>query len=305
MYMTSAKSMASKVTWWHIGAILLMNAAVVVAEFPASGYNIQPETPAPDFLSSPLNVTFRRGELAILRCSVYNLGTKTVVWRRHEHSFPLTSGSLTVVADDRIQIGHVDFKNQWDLMIKNVQPEDEGVYECQVASTNRNIRRLVSLTVIDSKAEAMEITISREQYVERGEPVTLHCNVTGQHYTPDEIDWFRNGEKVTSEKHRRVKLLKQLSIAHKTFISILSIDKATMEDSGVYVCRSSNMHIANTKVHVLSAETSNKKRGTYHDGYADEHVSSDQMKSSASTIRQATFAIICQCTLLMFTYCYK
>ncbi|KAH3772220.1 hypothetical protein DPMN_173558 [Dreissena polymorpha] len=55
---------------------------------------------------------------------------------------------MTVVADDRIQIGHVDFKNQWDLMIKNVQPEDEGVYECQVASTNRNIRRLVSLTVI-------------------------------------------------------------------------------------------------------------------------------------------------------------
>ncbi|XP_052231544.1 fibroblast growth factor receptor 3-like isoform X2 [Dreissena polymorpha] len=303
--MTRAKNMASKVKCWQIEAILLMNAAVVVAEFPASGYNIQPETPAPDFLSSPLNVTFRRGELAVLRCSVYNLGTKTVVWRRHEHSFPLTSGTMTVVADDRIQIGHVDFKNQWDLMIKNVQPDDEGVYECQVASTNRNIRKLVSLTVIDSKAEAMEITISGEQYVERGEPLTLHCNVTGQHYTPDEIDWFRNGEKVTSEKHRGVKLFKQLSMAYKTFTSILSINEATMEDSGVYVCRSSNMHIANTKVHVLSAETSNKKRGTYHDGYADEHISIDQMKSSASIIRQATFAIICQCTFLMFTYCYK
>ncbi|KAH3772221.1 hypothetical protein DPMN_173559 [Dreissena polymorpha] len=46
--------------------------------FSASGYNVRPETPAPDFLSSPLNVTFRRGELAVLRCSVYKLGTKTV-----------------------------------------------------------------------------------------------------------------------------------------------------------------------------------------------------------------------------------
>ncbi|KAH3774748.1 hypothetical protein DPMN_176140 [Dreissena polymorpha] len=116
---------------------------------------------------------------------------------------------MTVVADDRIQIGHVDFKNQWDLMIKNVKPEDEGVYVCQVASTNRNIRRMISLTVIDSITEATEISISEEQYVERGEPVALHCNVTGQHYTPDEIDWFRNGEKVTSEKRRGVKLLQR------------------------------------------------------------------------------------------------
>ncbi|XP_052229958.1 leucine-rich repeats and immunoglobulin-like domains protein 2 [Dreissena polymorpha] len=289
--------MTCTVTLLEIAAVLLMNAALVVSEFPASGFNVRPETPAPEFLPSPLNVTFRRGEMAVLRCSVYNLGTKTVVWRRQEHSFPLTSGTMTVVADDRIQIGHVDFKNQWDLMIKNVKPEDEGVYVCQVASTNRNIRRMISLTVIDSITEATEISISEEQYVERGEPVALHCNVTGQHYTPDEIDWFRNGEKVTSEKRRGVKLLKHLSIVHRTFSSILSIDTATMGDSGVYVCRSSNMQIANTKVHVLNAETSNKKRGTYRDG----QVSNGQ-KSSTSNIRQPIFAFICLCYLPMFKH---
>ncbi|XP_052233248.1 lachesin-like [Dreissena polymorpha] len=140
--------MTYTVGWWEIVALLLMNAALVVSIFPASSFNVRPDTPAPEFLPSPLNITFRRGEMAVLRCSVYNLGTKTVVWRRQEHSFPLTSGTMTVVADDRIQIGHVDFLNQWDLMIKNVQPADEGVYECQVASTNKNIRRMVSLTVI-------------------------------------------------------------------------------------------------------------------------------------------------------------
>ncbi|KAH3774769.1 hypothetical protein DPMN_176162 [Dreissena polymorpha] len=284
------------------GALLLLNAAFVVSEFAALSFNVRPETPAPNFLPSPLNVTFRRGDLAVLICSVYNLGTKTVVWRRQEKSFPLTSGTMTVVADERIQIGHVDFKNQWDLMIKNVQPEDEGVYECQVASTNKHIRRMISLTVIDSRIEAPEISISEEQYVERGEPVTLHCNATGQHYTPDEIDWFRNGEKITSEKHNRIKLFKQLSIAQKTFTSILSIDKSSMEDNGVYVCRSSNMRIANTKVHVLNAETSNKKRGTYHDGYTNEQVSSGHMKSAASRIRELTFTYIFVFILQVFKY---
>ncbi|XP_052229960.1 uncharacterized protein LOC127844043 isoform X6 [Dreissena polymorpha] len=201
----------------------------------ASSFNVRPETPAPNFLPSPLNVTFRRGELAVQGCSVYNLGNKN-----------------------------------------------------------------------DSRADAPEISISEEQYVERGEPVTLHCNATGQHYTPDEIDRFRNGKKVTSEKHSGIKLFKHLSITHKTFTSILSIDKATMEDNGVYVCRASNVRIANTKVHVLNgknkAETSNKKRGTYHDGYADEQVSSGHMKSSASTIREVTFTYIILCILLMFNY---
>ena len=35
-------------------------------------------TPAPDFLQTPSNVTYHTGELAVLRCTVFNLGTKTV-----------------------------------------------------------------------------------------------------------------------------------------------------------------------------------------------------------------------------------
>ena len=71
-----------------------------------------------------------------------------VLWRRIDVSFPLTVGAMTVVEDDRFQVGHVDYKSQWDLMIKNVQPEDEGIYECQVASRDRTMRRLITLTVL-------------------------------------------------------------------------------------------------------------------------------------------------------------
>ena len=58
---------------------------------------------------------------------------------------------MTVIGDERIQIGHVDYLNQWDLMIKNVQPEDEGIYECQVASRIIAFRKLVALTVLGMK----------------------------------------------------------------------------------------------------------------------------------------------------------
>ncbi|XP_052797096.1 lachesin-like isoform X2 [Mya arenaria] len=286
-------------TWW-LGILVLCRTLCVLAEFPDTEYPSARYTPAPDFLPGPSNVTFHRGELAVLSCSVYNLGTKTVVWRRQEKSFPLTSGTMTVVADDRIQIGHVPHSNQWDLMIKNVQPEDAGLYECQVASTNKNFRRMVSLAVLDTDADATEIQITEQQYVERGDPIRLECNATGQYYTPDDIDWFRNGQRVTSDDKRGIKLLKQLSIAQKTFTSILNIERAQMKDSGVYVCRSSNKQIASTKVHVLNAETFNRKRGTLHEAREAEYDSSlQQLPSTGTTYRPSAAGIFTTCLALL------
>lgn len=252
-------------------------------------------TPAPDFLPSPSNVTFHKGELAVLRCSVYNLGTKTVVWRRLESSFPLTSGTMTVVADDRLQVGHVEYKNQWDLMIKNVQPDDEGVYECQVASRDKTIRKLVQLTVIvDPETSTPEIKISEEQYVERGESITLQCNATGEYYPPDEMDWFRNGQRLSSDSQSGVSISKQYSILQRTFTSTLYIDRAAMLDGGTYVCRTSSMQIASTKVHVLNgkdkAETYNRKRGALGESETSGKMSALPSSSTSSYHQGYNFA---------------
>ena len=70
------------------------------------------------------------------------------MWWRVENSVLLTSEELTITSDRRISVVHVPYKNQWDLMIKNVQAEDEGMYECQISSKNRSLRRLVALNVI-------------------------------------------------------------------------------------------------------------------------------------------------------------
>ena len=86
----------------------------------------------------------------------------------------------------------------------------------------------------------------------------LQCNATGEYYPPDEMDWFRNGERLSSQRHRGVRISKQYSISKRTFTSVLVIDRADMRDDGTYVCRSSNMQITSTKVHVLNGKYAHK-----------------------------------------------
>lgn len=54
---------------------------------------------------------------------------------------------MTFVEDDRISVEHPPSTGQWNLMIKRVEIEDAGVYECQVASTARHLRKHVLLVV--------------------------------------------------------------------------------------------------------------------------------------------------------------
>ncbi|XP_045195712.1 zwei Ig domain protein zig-8-like isoform X3 [Mercenaria mercenaria] len=233
-------------------------------------YNLSQSTPAPEFLPAPFNVSFHVGDLAMLSCGINNLGTKTVVWRRLDSSFPLTSGKMTVIDDKRLQVSHVVHKNQWDLMIKDVKLEDDGIYECQISSKDRTVRRLVTLHVVEPKVEIPEINITEPQYVERGETIKLQCNATGEHYPPEEMDWFRNGQKISSQRRKGIHISKQFSIIKRKFTSVLTIDRAEMTDDGTYVCRSSNMQITSTKVIVLNAETSPIKRGTIGDKPIDK-----------------------------------
>lgn len=251
--------------------------------------NLLQVTPAPEFVPAPFNVSYHVGDLAKLSCSITNLGTKTVVWRRFDSSFPLTSGKLTVIDDKRIQVSHVAHKGQWDLMIKDVKLEDDGIYECQIATKDRTVRRLVTLHVIEPKVELPEINITEPQFVDLGDTIVLQCNATGERYPPEEMDWFRNGQKISSHRRKGVHISKQFSILKRTFTSVLKIERAEMEDDGTYVCRSSNMQITSTKVNVLNADTYPIKRGT---------VGGKQMEDKGSYTSQSSAACIPRTVLL-------
>ncbi|CAG5125010.1 unnamed protein product, partial [Candidula unifasciata] len=101
----------------------------------------------PAFLPTPSNLTFNRGEEAILQCAIENRGTRTVVWRRSSDPNPLTIGEDTYVNDRRFRVVHTKHSLEWNLHIQNAHPDDSGMYECQVSTKRQQIRQNIFLTV--------------------------------------------------------------------------------------------------------------------------------------------------------------
>ncbi|KAK3601477.1 hypothetical protein CHS0354_033612 [Potamilus streckersoni] len=280
--MTSFDGHITGCSRWILGICLYAQCWVVSVFIlhmeQASGTRAIRTIPTPEFLDAPMKVTYRTGELAVLYCSIHNLGTKTVVWRRADDQGIITVGEMTYIPDDRFLVNHVPYKHQWNLFIKNVQPEDKGIYECQVSSKNRTLRRLISLEVEDWRNETPKIQIDGPEFVEKGERVILTCNATGIFYPPEEMDWFLDGQRVLSDSGRGVDIYKRVSISSKSITSILEVERASMEDDGVYVCRSSDLQITSKKLNVLNAGTYNVKRDTI-DGKASESLSSPSQSS--------------------------
>ncbi|BFY97327.1 hypothetical protein BsWGS_00369 [Bradybaena similaris] len=193
--------------------------------------------------------------------------------------------------------GHV---TTWDLVIHHVRPEDGGLYECQVTSRAGHVRLVQLNVVVHNTKQTWKlkhegsgklsrkgaprpessipnvpvsvcgaadmngclISITGKMYVDLGDKIHLVCNASGGPRIPDEIDWFKAGDKIDSSKYRHVVLDKYQSIADSSFISELIIEHSQLSDTGDYICRSSRNDIANLKVTVLYAETANKRRGT-------------------------------------------
>uniref|UniRef100_A0A0B6ZWH3 Ig-like domain-containing protein n=1 Tax=Arion vulgaris TaxID=1028688 RepID=A0A0B6ZWH3_9EUPU len=225
--------------------------------------------PQPAFRDTPDRVTFRQGQMAKLECSVESLGTKKVIWRRKSDPNPLTIGRRTFVDDERISVEHVPLGPDWHLIIKQVRLDDDGVYECQISSTDRDLRRYVFLTVKQSDNVlhlGPEINITGKTYVEKNQKIRLVCNATGADHSPDSLDWFLNGQKLATDVEKKM----QVSLTDKTISSILEVEEADMDDAGIYVCRTSDLQIASTRVDVLNADTNNVKRGTEKDASGDK-----------------------------------
>ncbi|GAB1606019.1 protogenin A-like isoform X3 [Argonauta hians] len=194
-------------------------------------------TQIPRFLPTPTNVTYRRGQLATLACSVEKLGTKFVVWRKASDPNPLTVGKEKFADDPNIGVSH-DSTN-WNLVIRNVQPRHAGVYECQVSSVHQLIRHILLRVVDDTIKKNGFLTISGSRYVVRGSAISLMCNSSGGDSRSRDINWYKEGIKILSNRDSRILTAKYTS-ADKVTISSLRIDNSRLEDGGTYVCRTPN-----------------------------------------------------------------
>ncbi|RUS89830.1 hypothetical protein EGW08_002442 [Elysia chlorotica] len=242
-----------------ITAVLALIPFVAMGEPNFDPYHPRKNPHLPYFLPTPHNVTFIKGQEAILQCAVENRGTKTVVWRKEPQSNPLTIGKTRFVADQRFRIENLEHSLSWNLHIRDVKASDSGIYECQVVAKKRKIRQHIELNVdVSSEAIKPKITINGTLFMEKGQTLRLVCNATGSRYPPDAIDWFKDGSKIKS--NGRVALTSDVSLAESTISSILSVRRAMLEDAGTYVCRTSDLQVTSARVNILNTDTNNEKR---------------------------------------------
>ena len=70
-----------------------------------------------------------------------------MTWRRQDESHPLTIGLFTFVPDTRISVDYNQRTNEWSLMIQDVRPTDEAVYQCVISTKNVNDKYDIQLNV--------------------------------------------------------------------------------------------------------------------------------------------------------------
>lgn len=95
-----------------------------------------------------------------------------------------------------------------------------------------------------------DIRVSGTEHVERGSPIQLVCNATGWLDAPHNVDWYKDGNKVHSDVEKGVIITKKIDA--NMLVSVLVIRFSKMSDAGVYLCRSSNRHIAKLTIHILN-----------------------------------------------------
>ncbi|ESO87559.1 hypothetical protein LOTGIDRAFT_166439 [Lottia gigantea] len=211
----------------------------------------------PIFLPSVTNITIKLGALAVLPCSIQNLQDKQVAWRYVDEDKFLTIGKTTWLKSSDILIEHLSQANNisnWDLLIKNAQFKNGGVYECQITSTV-DLTRRVQLSIL-------ETSISGERTVDRGDKIYIKCNVTGKPHIPTDIQWYKDGHSITSEDFPNVIITKYVSKLDKlsTFISEIIIDKSVFSDTGIYTCRSLSVDAVKEKFRLQIGDTVHVKR---------------------------------------------
>lgn len=112
------------------------------------------------------------------------------------------------------------------------------------------------------------VSITGNKVVDKGEKLTLICNATGTTEIPYGIEWWHNSKPLTSRLDKGIRIQTMKDPLKKTLISILTIADSDPENSGDYICRTSDKEVSEIKVHVLdgkrSSKTENKSRKLFH-----------------------------------------
>ncbi|KAG5900605.1 hypothetical protein JTB14_017460 [Gonioctena quinquepunctata] len=160
---------------------------------------------------SPAYFTGKLGETVTLRCTATSFG-QSIRWTKQGGDLPYNS------REDR-----------GNLMIYNSAPEDSGVYICTVTSASGTQGTNQASVSIEGSTERQYPTakVSPDRItLSQGQTTEIQCIATGN--PPPSVKWTKLGG--------------ELGINAEQIGTMLSIRNARIEDRGVYVCVSTNIH---------------------------------------------------------------
>lgn len=201
----------------------------------------------PNFDSKlPQNVTAIHGKSTQLVCRVIDLGNKTVSWIRHDNLHIISAGRYTYTSDTRFQAVHRDESNEWVLKIRNAKVNDSGMYECQV-STQPVRSFFVHLRV---GVPVARILGESEIYLDAGSTINITCVVKHTPVPPSHVQWEHQGKPIDYTSTRGG--VSVLTNKAETTVSSLIIQKASVDDGGIYSCHAGQIEPTSVKIHVLT-----------------------------------------------------
>ncbi|XP_065213331.1 limbic system-associated membrane protein-like [Planococcus citri] len=191
-------------------------------------------------------ITAQTGSTAILPCVLMGFVNGVVSWKRLKDYTLLTVGSTRYTTSNRFVPEQVKSQNvqHWRLLIKFVEHNDAGMYECQV-STYPPAYIHMRLKVIDAYAM---INGSPELYIKNGSEMHLTCKFIQSTEEPSFVFWYHENMMINFDQYRGISTFKNKSTSSLTIATI------NHSHSGNYSCVPSNMKPASISVHILDDE---------------------------------------------------
>ncbi|XP_045484343.1 uncharacterized protein LOC111000885 isoform X1 [Pieris rapae] len=202
-------------------------------------------------------ITVQLGEDAHLNCRISLLQDKTVSWvrRRGKDEIPelLTVGAVTYAADNRVTVAR-RYPGNWKLLVREVKPEDEGVYECQISTHPPRVSRTYlhintpQVWVVDEAGAPL-----LEKYYEAESTLALVCRARYVD-TPAVLTWLHEGKALNSDTSRGGISVKTEQVAGGAD-SVLRLARVSSSDAGNYTCAVRGAKPHTVAVHVLNEES--------------------------------------------------
>ncbi|KAG5319028.1 OBSCN protein, partial [Pseudoatta argentina] len=217
------------------------------------------------------DVLAQTGGNALLPCQFNSPGI--VTWIRRKDRQLLTVGRSTHSIDMRFVVSNGP---GWNLLIKNVNHEDAGLYECQI-QTEPMQQRFIQLNITEAYSV---IPGGPDLHVKQGSSLRLECQLMAAAESPNYVFWYRETRMINYDNEPGVRF--ELKGNGSVFI----VENVKLSHGANYTCLPNNARPAHIVLHVIEEE---EKPAAMHGG--------DRRNSTATTSTNTILILVALLTI--------